>query len=419
MSKRVLVYGLAIAIVIVGAYFLLHGFPGAAAVQYQFASVTRGTIEITVSATGTLSPVTTVEVGTQISGTIDTVFVDFNDPVTADQILAVLDTSLLKASVLDAEASLERAEAQLDQARADYTRNKALFEQKLISESTWLPFAINLKTQNAAVKSAQAALDRNRRNLEYAVIRSPIDGIVIGRNIESGQTVAASLSTPTLFVIARNLDRMEILVDVDESDIGDIKLGQRVRFEVAAYLNEEFSGTVTQIRLQPKTVSNVVTYTVVVEADNDRGLLLPGMTATAEFITSARADVLIIPAKALRFQPPAEELETYRARRDQERAGKVDSSAVDVSARRPGEAGRPIRQRPAEAGTVWYLDSLGRLAAAPLRTGLSDGSNTEVVASRILTEGMQIISGTQSEISTAQQSRSMQRPPMGPGMRPF
>lgn len=414
MKKRTSLYVAIIIIVAAGAYLLVYGLPGSTAEHYEFVTVTRGDIENTVSATGTLSPVTTIEVGTQISGTIDSIFADFNDTIRAGQILVVLDTLLLKASVLDAEAGLERAEAQLAQAQADYDRNKSLFEKNLISDATWLPFAINLKSQNAAVKSARATLDRNRRNLELAVIRSPIDGIVIGRTVEAGQTVAASLSTPTLYVIAQDLARMEILADVDESDIGQIKVGQDVRFEVASYLNEKFTGSVTQIRLQPKTVSNVVTYTVVVEAANDRGLLLPGMTATVDFITARHTDVLLIPSRALRFQPSEKALAAYQARMEKNRPAKPDSASIATPGRPAAMRGQ-MRQRPSDAVTVWYLDSLGQLAAAPLRTCMTDGSNTEVIGSPVLNDGMRIISGVQNQTSTA--NVTQQRSPMGPGMR--
>lgn len=418
--KRLLIYAGVIVALVVGAYLLIYGLPGSSPVNYTFATVTRGDVETTVSATGTLSPVTTIEVGTQVSGTIDSIFVDFNDTVKAGQILVVLDTLLLKASVVDAEASVEKADAQVAQAQADYDRNKALFEKKLISESEWLPFAINLKSQQATRKSAEASLDRARRNLDYAVIRSPIDGIVIGRSVEAGQTVAASLSTPTLFTIAQDLASMEILADVDESDIGEIKVGQDVRFEVASYIDKEFTGTVTQIRLQPQTISNVVTYTVVVEAPNTDNLLLPGMTATVDFITERRTDVLMVPSKALRFRPTEDQLAAVRERQQATRPESTDSTRA-TSARR-AFAGARSAQPPENAGMVWFLDSLGRIAPAPVQTGMTDGSNIEIVRSPVLTEGMQIIAGESTdEESSSATTTTQQRRPMGgpPGMRPF
>jgi HlyD family secretion protein len=400
-----------IIIAAVGGYSLINGLPDSGDTEYQYASVTRGTVENAVSATGTLSPVTEVEVGTQVSGTIDSVFVDFNDLVKADQILAVLDTSLLQASVLDSEASLERAQAALEQAESDLKRNQSLFDRGMISEADLLPFQIARRTQLASVKSARAALQRARTNLDYAVIRSPIAGIVIGRSVESGQTVAASLSTPTLFVIAEDLSHMEILAEVDESDIGLIRDGQDVRFEVATYNDREFTGKVKQIRLQPQTVSNVVTYTAVVEAANDDGLLLPGMTASLDFITDSRADVLLVPNKALRFSPSDEIAQAFFEKR---RTAGENRSASASGGAMPGAAGmRPgpdaMSDSTVTRGMVWYLDSLGNVAGAPLRTGLSDGVNTEVIGSPVLVEGMEVIVGTDGETAatTGTQRRGM------------
>lgn len=410
MKKRILILGTIVAAIVIGGYLIIYGFPGSKAVEYDFATITRGDIENTVSSTGTLSPVTTVEIGTQVSGTIDSVFVDFNDIVREGQVLAVLDTALLKAMVLDAEATLERGEAQLEKAQAEYDRNQTLFNRGLISEADFLPYQVEVKTQLATIKSATAGLDRARRNLEYAVIRSPIDGIVIGKSVEAGQTVAASLSTPTLFIIAQNLSSMEILAEVDESDIGQVKVGQDVRFEVAAYADREFSGKVRQIRLQPKTISNVVTYTAVVEAENDDGLLLPGMTTTIDFITEKRVDVLLVPGKALRFQPTQEQMQELFTRRQADAARAASAHRPDSGSAGPrpsfGMGDMTGRSRPRDVATVWYVDSVSQLTAAPLRTGLSDGANSEVLASRVLTEGVSVIIGTKSEESSDQERTS-------------
>jgi HlyD family secretion protein len=300
-----------LVVILAGAYLLVFGRSTSGTVDYDFGTVARGDIENTVSATGT---VTTVEVGTQISGTIDSVYVDFNDHVKTGRLLAVLDTTLLKIAVLDAQSSLSRSEAELQQAQADYDRNKSLFDRRLLSGADFLTYQVNLRVQKAAVQSAEAALARAQRSLDLAVIRSPITGIVASRNIESGRTVATSLSSPTLFRIAEDLSRMEVLADVDESNIRYIRSGQETRFEVASYPDKKFSGTVKQIRLQPNTVSNVVTYTVVVEAANPEGLLLPGMTATIEFVTDRRADVLLVPNRAVRSnsKPDREEPDPAR-----------------------------------------------------------------------------------------------------------
>ncbi|TFH62091.1 MAG: efflux RND transporter periplasmic adaptor subunit [Candidatus Zixiibacteriota bacterium] len=399
MLKRITIYGGLLILIAVAAYLIFHKSFAATSSGYEFATVSRGDIENTVSATGTLAPITSVDIGTQVSGTIDSVYVDFNDRVREGQVLAVLDTTLLRSSVLDAEASLERVQAQLLQAQVQNEWSKRLFDSSLVSDAEFLPYQVALKTQQASIKSAQVALDRTHRNLQYAVIRSPISGVVINKGVEAGQTVAASLSTPTLFSIAEDLSNMEILADVDESDIGQIKVGQAVQFEVAAYMNKEFSGAVSQVRLQPRTVSNVVTYTVVVQAKNEEGLLLPGMTATLTFTTEKHADALLIPSKAMRFQPSEKEVAAFWERR-QKQMGNVPDSARGMgrgpSGMRQGMGGDPQGHgggSPRSMTMVWYLDSLGQLSAAPIRTGMTDKTNTEVVGSRVLTEGMKIIVG--------------------------
>lgn len=244
--------------------------------KFTYARVERGNIENTISSTGTLNAKGTVEVGTQVSGTISKVSADFNDRVRKGQILAVLDTTALASSVRDAEANLVKAQAQYDLARTKYEDAQELYQNNLISKIDFKTSKTEYQAARATLLSAQANSERTHTNLKYAVIRSPINGTVINRNIEPGQTVAASFSTPTLFVITEDLSQMEIHAYVDESDIGQVKKGQSVRFTVDAYPDETFYGTVRQIRLQPETIQNVVNYTIVVDATNDKGLLLPG-----------------------------------------------------------------------------------------------------------------------------------------------
>lgn len=415
MLKRITIYGGLLILIVIAAYLIFHKSFASTSSGYEFATVTRGDIENTVSATGTLAPITSVDIGTQVSGTIDSVYVDFNDHVKEGQVLAVLDTTLLRSSVLDAEANLERVQAQLLQAQVEFNRYQKLYDSNLVSDAEFLPYQVAYKSQQASLKSAQVALDRANRNLQYAVIRCPINGVVINKNVEAGQTVAASLSTPTLFSIAEDLSNMEILADVDESDIGQIKMGQAVQFEVAAYMNKEFTGTVSQVRLQPRTVSNVVTYTVVVQAKNEDGLLLPGMTATITFTTEKHTDVLLIPSKAMRFQPSEKEMTAARERRQKQMGNTPDSAHAmgrGPSSTRQGMPPDSLRRNggsPRNMTMVWYLDSLGLLSAAPVRTGMTDKTNTEVVSSRVLTEGMKIIVGVIDPSAT----KTAAPPPMG------
>jgi HlyD family secretion protein len=346
-------------------------------VEYQFAKIKRGTLETLVSSTGTLAAVETVEVGTQVSGTISRILADYNDHVVKGQILAVLDQSLWNAQVKEAEANVNKAHAVLVQAEDEFNRNQPLFEKGFLSAQEFLPVRIGVDTAKAALAAAEASLARARTNLDYTVIRSPIDGTVIKRNVEAGQTVAASLNTPTLFLIARNLRQMQIEADVDESDIGQIRNGQEVRFTVQSYTERVFHGTVTQIRLQPRTVSNVVNYTVLVEADNTDGLLLPGMTATLDFVVSKTENALLAPNAALRFQPSVEQDE-----------------ATPAAAKKPVDA--------ETMGTLYVLQNdRGGLQAIQVTKGESDGIST-VVSGGAISEGLQVISGIKPEVAGKQ-----------------
>lgn len=373
---------------------------------YEFGEVERGDIENIISSTGTLSAVGTVEVGTQVSGTIDEVLVDYNEPVRKGQVLAVLDTTLLASSVRDAEASVLKAKADLKVAENAYGRSGELYEQGLISEADYDDSEAAVMGARAQHLSAKAALSRARTNFGYAVIESPIDGTVIMRNVEPGQTVAASLSTPTLFILAEDLAEMEIHALVDESDIGQVKEGQSARFTVDAYLDEEFEGVVRQVWLQPETVQNVVNYTVIVDAENRDGLLYPGMTATIDFLIEERRDVLLVPNTALNLQPTQEMFTEFRANMEERMASLPDSIRERVSSRvgsaiggAPAsggmnggfQSGSGGSNGAASTGRVWYLDEQGKLAMSPVTTGATDGTKTEVLRSRGLVEGAEVI----------------------------
>ena len=330
--------------------------------QFRFAEVSRGNLENVVSGTGSLSAVGTVEVGTQVSGAVDRLLADFNDHVREGQLLAVLDTSALAASVRDAEAGVARALAQYRQAEAEYQRHVPLAERGYLSQQELYALATTVETARATVQSADASLLRAQTNLAHAEIRAPIDGTIIQRSVEAGQTVAASFQAPVLFVIAEDLAQMEILALVDESDIGQIRQGQEVRFTVLTYPDETFHGSVRQIRLQPQTIQNVVNYTVVVDAPNPEAQLLPGMTATVDFVVERVEDVLLAPAAALRFQPTQEMLHGYREARSRAvRAGETAAAGADL-------------------GRLWFLDANGDPAVLPVSTGATDGLLTEVAA---------------------------------------
>lgn len=361
-KSRLLWWGavLILAVLLVGVYSWQSGRSRAAAQPaYLFATVERGTLENIVSSTGTLAAVKTVAVGTQISGTIAKLLVDYNDSVRKGQILAILDQSLYQAARQEAEAGVSRARSTLQQAEEEYERNRPLVDKGYLSAQEFLPTRIAVETARASLSAAEAVLIRAQSNLDYTVIRSPINGTIITRSVDAGQTVAASLNTPTLFVIANDLEQMQIEANVDESDIGQIRQGQEVRFTVSAWPEESFTGSVTQIRRQPTTISNVVNYTVVVRASNHQNKLLPGMTATVDFVIERAENALLVPNAALRFVPVA---------------------------------GEKLAALPAGQGRLYRLDPQGQLQQLSVSTGVTDGSKI-VVSGAELQEGMQVVSG--------------------------
>ena len=354
---------------------------------YRFTAVERGDIASTVSATGTLNAVRTVSVGTQVSGQIAELFVDYNDVVKKGQLLARIDPMLQQQAVTDAQASVERAQAQLLQAQRDYNRSRELMTSGLVARSEFETTDSSLDVARANVKSARVALDRAKQNLEYTNIYAPIDGVVVERNVDHGQTVAASLSAPQLFLIANDLRNMQILASVGEGDIARIKEGQQVKFTVQALSGQTFEGEVAQVRLQSATNENVVNYTVVVAVANPEKKLLPGMTARVEFLTESADGVLKIANAALRFKPADDAVvaktETAPA---QQRTGRRERTREQGSAN--GQ-----RTRSGGVGTIYTVDAEGTLTPVRVRTGLTDGSTTEI-RGRDLKEGMKVVAGT-------------------------
>jgi HlyD family secretion protein len=361
---------------------------------YRTVPIEKGDVEATVSATGTLGAVTTVQVGTQVSGQISELLVDFNDNVKKGQLLARIDPILQRQAVTDAQASVERAQAQYVQAQRQQNRNGELLNAGLIARSDYETTDSSADVARANVKSAQVALQRARQNLEYTNIYAPIDGVVVERNVDHGQTVAASLSAPQLFLIANDLTNMQILASVGEADIASIKESQRVKFTVQAIAGQTFEGTVQQVRLQSLTNENVVNYTVVVSVANPEKKLLPGMTARVEFLTNVAEDVLKVPNAALRFKP-ADDVEIVSAAPVQRTERPATSTAPRAA--RTGQRVRPT------TGTLYFLDDEKKMHRIQVRTGLSDGSFTEV-RGRELKEGMDVIAGTSQPQTANSQS---------------
>ena len=329
------------------------------------------TVENTVTATGTIEPVETVEVGTQVSGKVEKIYVDFNDVVKKGQLLAELDKLTLNQSVSRAKASLTSAESQLNYAKLSYERTKQLYEANAATLAAYQE-AQNTYTQaQMSKKNAQAAYDQALVDLSYAEIYSPIDGVVLDRAVEVGQTVAASFSTPTLFTLANDLTKMQVEASVDEADIGQVKIGQRVNFTVDAYTYETFEGTVNQIRMKAITTSNVVKYTVIISAPNPELKLFPGMTANVTIITEEETG-LAVPAEALNFTPDEQVLRNLQK---PEKPKEGQRPPMD-------EGDMPQMDQQGSHSMVW-IQKNGSIMPRPVKTGMSD------VAYRIIEEGLQ------------------------------
>ncbi|WP_372776508.1 efflux RND transporter periplasmic adaptor subunit [Mangrovibacterium sp.] len=302
MKKKIIYTILGLVVVAAGVLAMRVFGASQGQVSLETAPVVRGDINELITATGTLEAVETVEVGTQVSGVIEKIFVDYNSVVKKGQLLAQLDETSLRATLDQSKATVDQAEANLKYQSATYERYKALKDKKLIAESDFDLVEYNYNNAVASLASARSAYNKNKINLDYARIYSPIDGIILDRAVDEGQTVAASFSTPTLFTIANDLTRMQVEASVDEADIGRVSLGQRVDFTVDAYPGVVFEGSVIQIRLEPVESSNVITYTVVIDAPNPDKKLMPGMTASVEFFVTELKDIVLMPAKALNFK---------------------------------------------------------------------------------------------------------------------
>ncbi|HUF51296.1 MAG TPA: efflux RND transporter periplasmic adaptor subunit [Longimicrobiales bacterium] len=418
---------------------------------YRFVEVTRGSVESSVSATGKLSAVRTIQVGTQVSGQISAIFVDFNDRVTRGQVIARLDPTVLQQQVRQADVDMERVRADVAQKKYELDQATPLFDAKVITENEYNTAQYNYTVARTNLKSSQVSYDRAVQNLNYSTIYAPIDGIVVERNVEPGQTVAASMSTPQLFLLAEDLGNMQILVNVDESDIGSIREGMRTRFNVQAYPDRTFEGTVDQVRLQSAATENVVNYTVVVRVSNADGVLLPGMTATVTFEVQRVDDVLKVPAVALRFRPTEEMLAqvgldsvSRRKTADSLRAaGAANRPATDDSrvaaTQLDSAAGLPRRTGRGGAGgagggagpgntpggrgagsMLFYLTDDGRLAVVRVIPGITNGQETAVMGDG-LRAGMQIIAGVTGgpaqESAAANPFNSQQQQPQRFGPR--
>lgn len=391
MKKYLIILAVIIFVAGIAGYYFYNRPPE---VSYKTAKIERGTIVSTVAATGNLSAVTTVQVGTQVSGTIQKLYVDYNSRVKKGQAIAEIDPSLFNASVeqsqgnfLNADANLQKAKVALADAERTFKRNKQLLADGIISQGDFDVVETAVQSSKAAVKAAEGALTQTRgslmqskTNLRYSIIRSPVDGVVISRAIDVGQTVAASFQTPTLFTIAQDLTKMQIEVSVDEADISRIKVGQNASFTVDSYPEQSFRGKVVQIRNAPIINQNVVTYITVVNVDNTDLKLKPGMTANVSVEVARKDDALKLPPAALRFKPKSKMEEPKEKR---QASGSSTGNVIREGTGKPGE-------RKGATGQQVYILKESKPVAVPVKTGVASNSSLELVEGD-LKEGDEVI----------------------------
>lgn len=361
MNKKKALVIAAVAAIATLAVWLLSGGKKEEKITFDTAAVAPANIMNSITATGTIEPVTSVTVGTQVSGIVSKLFVDYNSVVKKGQVIAELDKTNLMSQLNTAKTQLATAQSQLNYQTANYKRYKTLFEKGLVAADDFDNAKLSYTQAKEQVVSAKEEVQRAQTNLGYATITSPIDGVVLSKSVEEGQTVAASFSTPELFTIAQDLTNMQVVADVDEADIGDVKEGERVTFTVDAYPDDTFEGKVKQVRQEATTTNNVVTYEVVISAPNADLKLKPGLTANVTIYTAERKGVLSVPSKALRFTP------------QKETVGKM--KIVDVANAK---------------NKVWTIEG-NSIVAHKVNIGMTDGTNTQIVGG--IAEGTKVITG--------------------------
>ncbi|GAA3514375.1 efflux RND transporter periplasmic adaptor subunit [Aquimarina addita] len=357
-KKKIIIGSIAVVLLAIIAYSFIKG-GDRMIIEAKTIPAKKSNVTTLVTATGTIEPINQVEVGTQVSGVVEKIYVDYNSVVKEGQLIAELDKTNLKASTVQAQAAYDNAINQRNYTKTIYDRQKTLFDSQVISKSDFDDALYNYETAKGTATQRYSDLQSAKTNLGYASIYSPIDGVVLSKDIDEGQTVAASYSTPTLFTIAQDLKEMQVEADVDEADIGQVKEGQRVEFTVDAYIGETFNGIVTQVRLDPTVTSNVVTYTVVVKAENEDLKLKPGLTATISIYTLELHDVLTAEAKAVNFKPEEETLATYNAYYN------IPNNTSNLSGNEK---------------TLWVLGKDRSITPKIVTLGASDGVNVQILS---------------------------------------
>ncbi|MFP9113451.1 efflux RND transporter periplasmic adaptor subunit [Flavobacterium sp. RHBU_3] len=393
-NKKILIAVVALVIVGLGLYFFVFN-KKEQPVTVDTTTVKKGNISTVVTATGTIEAVKQVEVGTQVSGVVKKIYVDYNSRVKSGQLIAELDKDNLNELLDQAKAAYDVAVNDQKYKQTLYNRQKQLYQASVISQADFQEAEYNLATAKGTAIQKLSDLKKAQTNLGYANIYSPIDGVVLSRDVDEGQTVAASYSTPTLFTIAQDLKQMQVEADVDEADIGNVKQGQRVTFTVDAFQGEEFQGTVTQVRLNSTVESNVVTYTVIIKADNENEKLKPGLTATVSIYTMEVKDVLTIEGQALNFQPDSLLLQQYNAIHG--------ITAKPVSIPKKAEGGNDTKK------TVW-IETPNGLEPKEVTVGRNDGINYEIQGGLI--EGEKVVTHMEATVTNTSQ-------PAGQASSPF
>ncbi|WP_372745862.1 efflux RND transporter periplasmic adaptor subunit [Lutibacter sp.] len=394
-----------ILMVSIATYFGVKSTINSKKIDFTFTQIEKGSIDAVVSSTGKLKAINTVEIGTQISGTIKKIYVDYNDQVKKGQLLAEMDLKLLETNLVSALANLAVNEARLDQAKDDFLRNTELFKEEVIPEKEFLNSKYNYQQTKSAKEASLAAVNNIKVSMGYAHITSPISGTVTERSVEEGQTVAAAFSTPRMFIVAEDLSKMQILADVDESDIGYIKTGIDVRFTVQTFPEKYFYGKVSQIRLQPIEINNVVNYQVVIDVENKEGLLLPGMTTSIEFILKTAKNVLLINNSAFRFKPNEYMLKEVKPilKKNAEKYF-PDSTRVKLLKLIENEAlytpDNYKKEFPKNIEGVFYKNSKSKIDFKFIEIGVKTGLQSEIkrwIDGVELSENTEIINGIKSE----------------------
>ena len=378
--------GAGVLLVLAVAIWLLSGSKKEEEIAFETAKVAPANIQNSITATGTIEPVTSVTVGTQVSGIVNKLYVDYNSVVKKGQVIAELDKTNLISELKTAQANLTSAQSTLNYQAENFKRYAALYKKGLVSADDYENAQLTYKQAKEQVASAQETVRKAQTNLGYATITSPIDGIVLSKSVEEGQTVAASFSTPELFTIAKDLTNMQVVADIDEADIGDVADGERVTFTVDAYPDDQFEGVVKQVRQEATTTNNVVTYEVVISAPNTDLKLKPGLTANVTIYTAERKGVLSVPSKALRFTPTKETM--------------GNKKIVDTEAK----------------NKVWTLENNNTLRAHAVNIGMTDGTHTQILSG--ISQGKEVVTAIKIASDNQQESTDGQESsPFAPGPR--